>query len=88
MPRKTQFYGWTLLVGVFSLDFVNLRLPRLRRYGPGAYIPALNGQRGFTPPRIIAALMPLVPGKILRPYYIISREVDGIGAVQNKVKAA
>jgi hypothetical protein len=37
---------------------------------------------------IIAALMPLVPGKTLRPYDIIPREVHGIGAVQNKVKAA
>jgi len=32
--------------------------------------------------------MPLVPGKVLRPYDIIPREVDRIGAVQNKVKAA
>jgi hypothetical protein len=49
MARKPQFYGWTLLAVVFSLDFVNVGFPRLRRYGPGAYIPALNGQRGFTP---------------------------------------
>jgi hypothetical protein len=32
--------------------------------------------------------MHLVPGKTLRPYDIISREVATIGAVQNKVKAA
>jgi len=32
--------------------------------------------------------MPLVPGKIVRPYDIMSREVDRIGAVQNKAKAA
>jgi len=32
--------------------------------------------------------MPLVPGKRIRPYDIILREVDRIGAVQNKVIAA
>jgi len=32
--------------------------------------------------------MPLIPGITLRPYDIILREVDGIGAVQNKVIAA
>jgi len=32
--------------------------------------------------------MPLVSGKTLRPYDIILREVDGIGAIQNKVKTA
>jgi len=32
--------------------------------------------------------MPLVPGKILRPYDIIPREVATIGALQNNVKAA
>ncbi len=37
---------------------------------------------------IIAALMPLVPGKTLRLCHIIPREVAVIGAVQNKVKAA
>jgi len=37
---------------------------------------------------IIAALMPLIPGITLRPYDIILREVDRIGAVQNKVIAA
>jgi len=30
----------------------------------------------------------MVPGKTLRPYDIIPREVDRIGAVQNKVKAS
>jgi hypothetical protein len=37
---------------------------------------------------IIAALMPLAPGKTLRPYDIIPREVDRIGAVENRVKAS
>jgi len=32
--------------------------------------------------------MPLVPGRTLPPYDIIPREIDRIGAVQNKVKAA
>jgi len=36
----------------------------------------------------MAAFMPLVPGKTLRPYDIIPREADRIGAAQNKVKAA
>ena len=27
MPRKPQFYGWTLLAVVFSLDFVNVGFP-------------------------------------------------------------
>ena len=37
---------------------------------------------------IIAALMPVVPGKTLRPYDVVPRELDRIGTVQNKVKAA
>jgi hypothetical protein len=32
--------------------------------------------------------MPLVPGKALRPYDIMLREVGGIAAVENKVKGA